>query len=56
MARAAADLDCSNLLLRHTVNVTTQNYALRHLTRSLRGFARGPGLTTGVIDTQLARL
>lgn len=56
MARAAADLDAADLLLRRAVNVTNrpQDYSPKHLTRSLRDFARVSELTIDVIDTLLA--
>ena len=45
MARAAANLDAAELLLRRAVNVTNmpQAYSPKHLTRSLRDFARVSG-------------
>ena len=57
MARAAADLDAADLLLRRAVNVTNmpQAYSPKHLTRSLRDFARVSELTVGV-DRHAARL
>ena len=56
MARAAADLDAADLLLRRAVNVTNtpQAYSPKHLTRSLRDFARVSELTVGVVDTLLS--
>ena len=56
MARAAADLDAADLLLRRAVSVTNrpQNYSPKHLTRSLRDFARVSELTVGVVDTLLS--
>ena len=56
MARAAADLDAADLLLRRAVNVTNrpQDYSPKHLTRSLRDFARVSELTVGVVDTLLS--
>ena len=56
MARAAADLDAADLLLRRAVNVTAkpQDYSPKHLTRSLRDFARISELTVGAIDTLLS--
>ena len=56
MARAAADLDAADLLLRRAVNVTNvpQAYSPKHLTRSLRDFARVSELTVSVIDTLLS--
>jgi 3-hydroxy-9,10-secoandrosta-1,3,5(10)-triene-9,17-dione monooxygenase len=55
MARAAADLDAADLLLRRAVNVTDtpQDYSPKHMTRSLRDFARVSELTVGAIDTLL---
>ena len=51
MARTAPDL-----FLRRAVNVTNmpQAYSPKHLTRSLRDFARISELTVGVIDTLLS--
>ena len=56
MARAAADFDTADLLLRRAVNVTNrpQDYSPKHLTRSLRDFARISELTVGVVDTLLS--
>jgi 3-hydroxy-9,10-secoandrosta-1,3,5(10)-triene-9,17-dione monooxygenase len=56
VARAAADLDAADLLLRRAVNVTNmpQAYSPQHMTRSLRDFARVSELTVGVIDALLA--
>jgi 3-hydroxy-9,10-secoandrosta-1,3,5(10)-triene-9,17-dione monooxygenase len=56
LARAAADLDAADLLLRRAVNVTDapQDYSPKHMTRSLRDFARVSELTVGAIDTLLA--
>jgi len=56
MARAAADLDGAELLLRRAVNVTDapQDYSPDHLARSVRDFARVSELTVGVIDTLVA--
>jgi 3-hydroxy-9,10-secoandrosta-1,3,5(10)-triene-9,17-dione monooxygenase len=56
MARAAADLDAADLLLRRAVSVTDrpQDYSPKHLTRSLRDFARVSELTVGVVDTLLS--
>ena len=56
MARAAADLDAADLLLRRAVSVTNrpQDYSPKHLTRSLRDFARVSELTVGVVDTLLS--
>ena len=51
MARAAADFDVADLLLRRAVDVTNipQTYSPKPLTRSLRDFARVSELTVGVI-------
>jgi alkylation response protein AidB-like acyl-CoA dehydrogenase len=56
MARAAADLDAADLLLRRAVNVTEtpQDYSPNHLARSVRDFARVSELTVSVIDTLVA--
>jgi 3-hydroxy-9,10-secoandrosta-1,3,5(10)-triene-9,17-dione monooxygenase len=56
MARAAADLDAADLLLRRAVNVTEapQDYSPNHLARSVRDFARVSELTVSVIDTLIA--
>jgi alkylation response protein AidB-like acyl-CoA dehydrogenase len=56
MARAAADLDAADLLLRRAVNVTDapQDYSPHHLARSVRDFARVSELTVSVIDTLVA--
>jgi 3-hydroxy-9,10-secoandrosta-1,3,5(10)-triene-9,17-dione monooxygenase len=56
MARAAADLDAADLLLRRAVNVTEtpQDYSPQHLARSVRDFARVSELTVAVIDTLVA--
>ena len=56
MARAAADLDAADLLLRRAVNVPNapQDYSPKHLTRSLRDFARIAELTVGVVNSLLA--
>jgi 3-hydroxy-9,10-secoandrosta-1,3,5(10)-triene-9,17-dione monooxygenase len=56
MARAAADLDAADLLLRRAVNVTDapQDYSPNHLARSVRDFARVSELTVSVIDTLIA--
>ena len=56
LARAAADLDAADLLLRRAVSVTNrpQDYSPKHLTRSLRDYARVSELTIGVIDTLLS--
>ena len=53
MARAAADLDAADLLLRRAVSVTDtpQDYSPDHLARSVRDFARISELTVGVVDT-----
>jgi 3-hydroxy-9,10-secoandrosta-1,3,5(10)-triene-9,17-dione monooxygenase len=56
MARAAADLDAADLLLRRCVNVTDtpQDYSPDHLSRSVRDYARVSELTVGVVDTLIA--
>src|SRR6202795_4520837 len=56
MARAAADIDAADLLLRRAVNVTDapQDYSPNHLARSVRDFARVSELTVSVIDTLIA--
>jgi 3-hydroxy-9,10-secoandrosta-1,3,5(10)-triene-9,17-dione monooxygenase len=56
MARAAADLDAADLLLRRCVNVTDapQDYSPDHLARSVRDFARVSELTVAVVDTLVA--
>jgi alkylation response protein AidB-like acyl-CoA dehydrogenase len=56
MARAAADLDAADLLLRRAVGVTDspQDYSPNHLARSVRDFARVSELTVSVIDTLVA--
>jgi alkylation response protein AidB-like acyl-CoA dehydrogenase len=56
LARAAADLDAADLLLRRAVNVTDtpQDYSPDHLARSVRDFARVSELTVGTIDTLMA--
>jgi alkylation response protein AidB-like acyl-CoA dehydrogenase len=56
MARAAADLDAAELLLRRAVNVTDapQDYSPDHLARSVRDFARISELTVSVVDTLVA--
>jgi len=56
MARAAADLDAADLLLRRAVNVTDvpQDYSPHLLARSVRDFARVSELTVSVIDTLVA--
>jgi len=56
IARAAADLDAADLLMRRAVNVTSapEHYSPKHLARSLRDFARVSELTVSVIDTLLA--
>jgi 3-hydroxy-9,10-secoandrosta-1,3,5(10)-triene-9,17-dione monooxygenase len=56
MARAAADLDAADLLLRRAVNVTDtpQDYSPGHLSRSVRDFARVSELTVSVVDTLVA--
>lgn len=56
LARAAADLDAADLLLRRCVNVTDapQDYSPDHLSRSVRDFARVSELTVSVVDTVVA--
>lgn len=56
MARAAADLDAADLLLRRAVCVTDTptDYSPDHLARSVRDFARVSELTVGVIDELVA--
>jgi 3-hydroxy-9,10-secoandrosta-1,3,5(10)-triene-9,17-dione monooxygenase len=56
MARAAADLDSADLLLRRCVNVTDtpQDYSPDHLSRSVRDYARVSELTVSVVDTLVA--
>jgi alkylation response protein AidB-like acyl-CoA dehydrogenase len=56
IARAAADLDAADLLLRRAVNVTDapQDYSPEHLARSVRDFARVSELTVSVVDTLVA--
>jgi 3-hydroxy-9,10-secoandrosta-1,3,5(10)-triene-9,17-dione monooxygenase len=56
MARAAADLDAADLLLRRCVNVTdaAQDYSPDHLSRSVRDYARVSELTVSVVDTLVA--
>jgi 3-hydroxy-9,10-secoandrosta-1,3,5(10)-triene-9,17-dione monooxygenase len=56
MARAAADLDAADLLLRRCVNVTDtpQDYSPDHLSRSVRDYARVSELTVSVVDTLVA--
>ncbi len=56
LARAAADLDAADLLLRRAVNVTDapQDYSPDHLARSVRDFARVSELTVSVVDTLVA--
>ena len=56
MARAAADIDAADLLLRRAVSVTDapQDYSPKLLARSVRDFARVSELTVAVIDTLVA--
>jgi 3-hydroxy-9,10-secoandrosta-1,3,5(10)-triene-9,17-dione monooxygenase len=56
LARAAADLDAADLMLRRAVNVTDapQDYSPNHLARSVRDFARVSELTVSVVDTLVA--
>lgn len=53
MARAAADLDAADLLLRRAVNVTDapEAYSSQLLARSVRDFARISELLVSVVDT-----
>jgi alkylation response protein AidB-like acyl-CoA dehydrogenase len=53
LARAAADLDAAELLCRHAVAAAGRpaEHSPRHLTRSLRDFARIAELTVSVADT-----
>ncbi len=56
MARAAADIDAAELLLRRAVQVTDapQAYSPQLLARSVRDFARASELTVAAIDTLVA--
>jgi alkylation response protein AidB-like acyl-CoA dehydrogenase len=56
MARAAADVDAAELLVRRAVNVTDapQDYSPQLLARSVRDFARASELCVEAIDTLLA--
>jgi len=56
MARAAADIDAADLLLRRAVHVTDapQDYSSLLLARSVRDFARASELTMAAIDTLVA--
>ena len=56
MARAAADIDAAELLLRRAVGVTDapEAYSPQLLARSVRDFARASELTVGAIDTLVA--
>jgi alkylation response protein AidB-like acyl-CoA dehydrogenase len=56
MARAAAELDAADLLLRRAVSVTDapQEYSPHHLARSVRDFARVSEMMVDVIDTLVA--
>ncbi len=56
MARAAADIDAAELLLRRAVGVTDapEVYSPAHLARSVRDFARISELTVAAIDTLVA--
>jgi 3-hydroxy-9,10-secoandrosta-1,3,5(10)-triene-9,17-dione monooxygenase len=56
MARAAADIDAAELLLRRTVHVTDAPaaYSPQLLARSVRDFARASELTVAAIDTLVA--
>ena len=56
MARAAADIDAAELLMRRAVAVTDtpEAYSPAHLARSVRDFARISELTVAAIDTLVA--
>ena len=56
MARAAADIDAAELLVRRAVNVTdaTGDYSPQLLARSVRDFARASELCVEAIDTLVA--
>ena len=56
MARAAADIDAADLLVRRAVHVTDapQDYSPQLLARSVRDFARASELTVEAIDTLVA--
>jgi len=56
MARAAADIDAAELLLRRAVQVTDtpEAYSPTHLARSVRDFARISELTVAAVDTLVA--
>jgi 3-hydroxy-9,10-secoandrosta-1,3,5(10)-triene-9,17-dione monooxygenase len=56
MARAAADIDTAELLLRRAVQVTDapEAYSPVHLARSVRDFARISELTVAAVDTLVA--
>jgi 3-hydroxy-9,10-secoandrosta-1,3,5(10)-triene-9,17-dione monooxygenase len=56
MARAAADIDAAELLVRRAVNVTDapQDYSPQLLARSVRDFTRASELCVEAIDTLLA--
>lgn len=56
MARAAADIDAAELLVRRAANVTDrpQDYSPRLLARSVRDFTRAAELTVEAIDTLIA--
>ena len=56
MARAAADIDAADLLLRRAVQVTNtpENYSAQLLARSVRDFARVSELTVAAVDTLIA--
>ena len=55
-APVAADIDAADPLLRRAVNARNapQDYSPKHLTRSLRDFARISELTVGVVDSLVA--
>jgi 3-hydroxy-9,10-secoandrosta-1,3,5(10)-triene-9,17-dione monooxygenase len=56
MARAAADIDAAEMLVRRAVNVTDapQDYSPQLLARSVRDFARASELCVEAIDTLVA--
>ncbi len=56
MARAAADIDAAELLVRRAVRVTDapENYSPQLLARSVRDFTRASELTVEAIDTLVA--
>jgi alkylation response protein AidB-like acyl-CoA dehydrogenase len=56
MARAAADIDAADLLVRRAVGVTAapQDYSTRLLARSVRDFTRASELIVSAIDAIVA--